>query len=249
MNSLTFLVGLLLVWFIAVQLIITPLLLKRRTRFPLVRALRTLDTQPIVAELDAQDLIALQALAELGFEPVAATSMDENAMQASLLLFQSLADTAALNVSTLKHDSGLQVQYVEFVQEFEDGMVLDVNNSDISSVFPTSREHHIYRYPHVSVSELFSCFNRLRQAAGGRRTMIQTLEQADPVLNVERRMNRELESLVRVGYLVKSSSSSDYSLSLGAAFSLAFKIAWPVRQLRNALEIRRAQRAVDHHAA
>lgn len=79
--------------------------------------------------------------------------------------------------------------------------------------------------------------------------MIQTLERADPVLSVERRMNRELESLVRVGYLVKSSSSSDYSLSLGAAFSLAFKIAWPVRQLRNALEIRRAQRAVDHHAA
>lgn len=138
-----------------------------------------------------------------------------------------------------------KVAMVEFTAELESGTVLDVNNSPVLGSFPRTPDHVTYRFPDVRDPERL---HRIAQALLRRDFPTASLRRqdfSDPAALLKAGTEREYRRQVGTGYFRFDARTGRYATTLKGAYLMAWKLMFPFKSIRKALQARRARRVLE----
>jgi hypothetical protein len=134
----------------------------------------------------------------------------------------------------------LRQTYVEFCTEFVNGEEICTHNSGTAAVTKADPLKRVFHFPAVkSPLLLYGAHRRLvdRHAPPAER-FIPT--PGTEHLHLAHSLNKAHDRQVEFGYMYLDEASGDYRPTLKGAFLMAWKLAWPVKQVREAMAKREA---------
>ena len=149
-------------------------------------------------------------------------------------------DDLVATVVVVTGDRGSSATMVEFSAELVTGTVFDVNNSGLSS-FPRTPDHVTYRFPSVRDPErLYRIAQALLRRDFGS-AAIRPRDINDPAAFLKEATDREYRRQVRTGYFRIDERTGRYSTTLKGAYLMAWKLMFPFKAIRAALQSRKAR--------
>ena len=135
--------------------------------------------------------------------------------------------------------------HIEFTQMYKNGTVLNVSNASMINVYPKSRMRLSFRLPSVkNVAQLLSLANKLIDANKQDEEKI-TFARGREFETVEDYLNRELNQLVKAGWVQSTVVEGNRRLTIKGALLMTWKMLWPVKQIINRIDISESSRAID----
>ncbi len=130
---------------------------------------------------------------------------------------------------------------VEFTAELSSGTVFDVNNSSSVSTFAKTPDHVTYRLPSVRDPARLHEIARtlLRRDFGS--AAVQQRDISDPAAFLKEATDREYRRQVRTGYFRFNERTGRYSPTLKGVYLMAWKLMFPFKAIRAALQSRKAR--------
>ena len=234
---------------LVVIILLVPLLSRTRRVWQTQRIPATYNLQPVelasaVAAHDQKASYVNEAMAALGFVPVTASEIRKPNSLVSFVLLRNPDDLSVANV-TVGSNSKSSTTYIEFTQEFTDGTSLNVNSSPRVGVFPKEARKPVYRFPTMSVPELYAAFLKLRAGLSSGRSPVLSLSMEDPVADLCCKLDEQTARLVAKGYLHRSVDEGTHRLTFKGAFSFTFKLTSPWSEMINLAERASSHRALE----
>jgi hypothetical protein len=233
---------------LVVIILLVPLLSRTRRVWQTQRIPATYNLQPVelasaVAAHSQKAPGVIEAMAAIGFVPYAASEIRKPNSLVSFVLLRNPDDLSVANV-TVGSNSKSSSAYVEFTQEFTDGTSLNVNSNPRVGIFPKEARKPVYRFPAMSVPELYAAFVKLRAILSSDRSPVLSLSMDAPVADLSRKLDEQTARLVARGYL-NSVEQGAHRLTAKGALSFTFKLTSPWGEMINLAERAQARRALE----
>ena len=196
---------------------------------------------------------AAACLAPLGFAPAAYVRVTDAATRTEarvlILINESARESAAVTEVQGKGPVQSFSRYLEFCTEFVNGDEIDTNNFDTAHVLKHYPEKRVFRLPGVQHPQaLHRAHRRLverHRPAAGPFTPTRGTEHLHIAHSFEKTYGKQVE----FGYLFHDEAAGVYRPTLKGAFLMSWKLAWPVKQAREALARRGATVMLRHLGA
>lgn len=183
-------------------------------------------------------------LAPLGFAPAAYLRLTDAATRTEARMLILINGSARESASAIEIQGKGPVQsfsrYVEFCTEFVNGDEINTNNFDSAYVLKLYPEKRLFRFPGVQ--------HPLTLHRAHRRLVERHRPAAEPFvptrgteyLHLAHSFERTYRKQAEFGYFFLDEAAGVYRLTLKGAFLMSWKLAWPVKQAREALAKRGA---------
>lgn len=136
----------------------------------------------------------------------------------------------------------LQAQMVEFATRFVDQSSITTGNSRTPSIYIRPRNKPVYRFPWIAdPKRLYEIHQQviLRDKLGMAKEPILPGEEHERLLDG---MRREMKDQLKTGILRLDSSGNYYRPTLFGAYTMTWKLLFPVKQIRGAIRESAARR-------
>ena len=181
-----------------------------------------------------------QPLTDLGFRQVG-DLVHRGAMSTTRVAVLTHPDGIVATIVFMITNQGSMVQMVEFTAQFTSGTVLDVNNSGALPGFAPRADHVVYRFPEVrDASRLYRVFQALLRRDFGSSSLVQP-DLSDPAAFLKVATEREYRRQVESGYYRFDQATGRYGQTLKGGYLMAWKLMFPVKQIRRALLAQRTR--------
>jgi hypothetical protein len=189
----------------------------------------------------------VEALSGEGFALAAHLRHREPKMRAFsiiTLLENRRAQEAATAVAMFRQgqneeETALTCKYVECSTEFEDGTVIDTNNSAELTVFPSLPGRTVLQAPEIrEPSRLYRLHTKLVERLECRSKVFK-LPEVGPVRHMQEGMTKVMSRMADAGYFRLHERRRLYRATWKGAFFMTWKLVWPVSAIRRALRRRR----------
>ena len=151
---------------------------------------------------------------------------------------QEAAIAAAIDATT----GGIKSRYVEFSANFQDGVSVSANNSDVIPAFAPVAGKHTLQFPDVADPLRLHRIHLALVARLGSRSRRRYPAEGQFVEFLIESMTREMERQVGTGYLVLDGQGVFYRATWKGAFLMTWKLLWPVSTILKARRCRRNAR-------
>jgi hypothetical protein len=228
------------------QLLVAPFLVYSRARHP---------ARPTVRELGPEeppwtppfgfdyDIVGMELL---GFTVAAHLVQDQESpgIRSLITLFTNREELTAAIIVYPQIDEIGQATFKEFATTFEDGPELCCNDSNGLGVFARAPEKRTYSFPHVKdLSDLYRIHQRLLETEGSsRRRTLPAPGEEFAVLCAE--LAHDLARQADRGYFRLDREADRYRPTIKGAVVMTWKLAWPVKPIRQFLIVRKGKRIV-----
>ena len=187
-------------------------------------------------------------LAPLGFVPAAYMRLTDAATRTEarflLLTNESARESAAVTEMQGKGPVQSFTRYLEFCTEFVNGDEINTNNFGTAYVMKHYPEKRVFRLPGVQHPQtLHRAHRRLverHRPAAEPFVPSRGTEHLHLAHSFEKTYRRQAE----FGYFFLDEAAGVYRPTLKGAFLMSWKLAWPVKQARESLAKRRAERTL-----
>ena len=225
--------------------LVAPLIVWRKQKLPDRYRLEPLeDAEKFFADRDAEYHDSHAEIQRLGFVYQDSGQFINGDTQTYFSVYRSMELGLLCSLVYIKGQPE-SVTYVEFTQLYDEDTVLNVMNSTVAEVYPKSDLKLTFRYPDIkSIETLLSVTKRLVACYNEDKSKF-SYEGDDIFTILESFVNRELDDLIELGYVDSRVVDGYRSLTIKGAYLMSWKILWPVKQLRNSIEIRRAKDALE----
>ena len=150
-------------------------------------------------------------------------------------------DHLVATVVVLATERVSNIAMVEFTAELVSGTVFDVNNSPTVSTFAKTPDHVTYRLPSVRDPARLHEIARtlLRRDFGS--AAVRQRDVGDPAAFLKEATDREYRRQVGTGYFRFNEGTGRYSVTLKGAYLMAWKLMFPFKAIRAALQSRKGR--------
>lgn len=219
--------------------LVIPLLAYRNHRSPTHYALASQPLAELLAERGAEFLHRHHQLLALGYVPVAASGYALSHTQLSFALYRHDDDLGMATLAAARGPGGESVM-LEFSRLHADGTVIGVSNHPLPLVFPRWSRRLGFRLPRerepAALRARFLAICAYLGRAGGK--LPAPGEELSALADY---MNDELQALAAAGFLRGAAGEDLGRLSLRGAYRACWRLRWPLRQLLDARDARRAR--------
>jgi len=221
----------------------------------LIKLSNSMSTQPDIITIDERELPPLAAyyfrsvgpgLAAIGFKLVGYLRIERGTNNAVLfMMYLSNRDSSDLANAVTIFTTGsrpLTVSYFEFGREFADGSELITNNSSQPGVFARDPSKLVFRFPGTdSPQTLWELHRKLVRKE--KKFSQPFLPPAGTEIDAFRaNYGKVIETQSRMGYFTRDGSSHNYRPTWKGACLMTWKLCWPIKQARAALNRARTDR-------
>jgi hypothetical protein len=181
-----------------------------------------------------------KSLSESGFSNIGSSLMMDSHSTGHFRLYWNNENTIAAMVVNMVSKVE-DITYLEVTQKYEDGVVIDVNNSPVPESYPKMDFKLVFRYPKLhSADEMVKILQNIKS---------QTKPGSTPVSisggfkEVSEFIRKESDELLRLG-MVKNEidETGKRSLTLKGAFAMTFRSVPPGRRIRAYLSEKNARK-------
>jgi hypothetical protein len=180
-------------------------------------------------------------LKKLGFDAIGSSMLEDSHTKSHFRLYWHSDIQVAAMVVTMKSNVE-ECTYLEFTQEYEDGSVLDVNNSPQPEAYPRLKFKRMYRLPNIkSAEELLNAHAKIKSKLASN-AIPKDFDVELGFSVVEAHLKRESDTLVEMG-LLKSNINDDgkRALTLKGAIAMTYRSVNPGKKIWGRLNEKRAQ--------
>jgi hypothetical protein len=205
--------------------------------------------EQFLANVPPEFMQAIFDLQQLGFELVDHVSAPAQTNNTSVIM-SLYVNRDRREIATVAHIMGfadpaptLTLDYVEFSTLFDDGFVLDTNNSTTPSVFARIPELAVHRIPHVrDAQSLLRIHRHLASREAHRRAVLPP--QGREVDAACEHIAAVLARQAALGYFYLDAASDRYRPTWKGACLMTWRLLWPVSAI-----VEQRQRAEGHRLA
>jgi len=187
-----------------------------------------------------------RAMESLGFEQAANLQWITGKSRCFTRLFYRPSTNECSQVSEITSSVGVASgvhHYMEFITEFEDGLEIDTNNSDLSGVLAPVLQKQIHSLP--GVEDAATVYKVHRYLTGDIRGQVKPLPARDRIAKmIGMESARTLRRQVEAGYFYLDHSRGTYRPTALGAVLMSWKLVWPAGMIRKGLMRRKASRLV-----
>lgn len=218
-----------------------PFIIWKTQKIPTITKFIELGDAEFISERDERFRGYDLELKRLGFGAIGSSMLEDSHTISHFRLYWQPDIQVAAMVVTMKSNVE-EFTYLEFTQEYEDGSVLDVNNSPQPEAYPKLNFKRMYRLPNTkSTEDLLKAHAKLKSMLAPTAIPIDfDIELGFSV--IEAHLKRESDTLVDMG-LLRSNIDDDgkRALTFKGAIAMTYRSVNPGKKIWGRLNEKRAQ--------
>ena len=227
LELLLVLVLLVIFWNPLVMNTLGPIIIWRTQKIPAEVRFRPVDETGFLLARNEEFKRYDRELTALNFDVQGSSILEDSQTKSYFRLYWDKENFLAATVVSM--ESKLEeVTYVEFSQIYEDGSVLDVNNSKKMEVYPEIEFKKVFNFFDIrSVSELLKCFNKVKGKLRSDTCPV-SINTSRHFSDIERFIRKESDALTSMGFLKEPIDAEGWrSLTLAGALSMTWRSVPP----------------------
>ena len=221
-----------------------PLLVWKKNKLPAQYELEPVeDKVSFFSERDEKYIQHHQEIQKLGFNYAGSGQFVNGGTHTSFSMYRN-PDLGLFGFVNNIKGTAMSLTYIEFTQMYADRTVLNVNNSPVGEVFPRSSLKITFQYPDVHDVKTLLAITKKIVADNHADKKKFFYAESDVFVVLRSFLNRELDDLVESGYVSDTITNGHRDLTLKGAYLMSWKLLWPIKQLRHAMQVKKAKRAL-----
>jgi hypothetical protein len=221
----------------------------------LVKVTHSTSARPDIFSIDERELPPPVAyyfrsigtsLEALGFDLVSYLRTDRGAKNVtSFMMYLCNRDTMDIATVVTAFSTGpkpLTVSYIEFCRKFDDGSELDTKNSSQPGIFATDPARLVFRFPGTDSPQNLWELHRKLVEKERKYSQPYLPPEGTEIESLRANSANAIETQARMGYFNRDGSSHNYRPTWKGACLMTWKLCWPIKQLRAALNRARNDR-------
>lgn len=217
---------------------IMPLLVYTKVKLPKPYAFIPLNEDLFLAKQNNKFKLLVFEINKNHFNCIACSSFKNQETYTSFSIFVHPDKTFYLLLTEIKNPNVPTLLYLEVYQLFDDYTSISIINSPIMGAFPKSSHKVILRFPKViEVSELLATSEKIIHNYLSSKIPI-SLNKGEELEMMGKFLDEEQQELMDKGYV----QNNKRNLTLKGAYSMTWKMLFPIKQIRNFIDLAFAQR-------
>ncbi|MCD4774593.1 MAG: hypothetical protein K8S15_00915 [Candidatus Aegiribacteria sp.] len=234
-----------LVFVLGIQYLIGPIIVWCTQKLPEKYVFRLVDSKKFLSERTPTFIALHEEIQDKEFEYIDSSELNMSNTSVCFSIYNHFDKKIVCTLVTARSDS-INTTYIEFTQLYKNGSVLNVSNSSIINIYPTSEMRLSFRFPQVNdFDKLLTYAEKLINSNKQNEQRI-TFEKGKEFETVESYLNIELNELIERGWVQSKVVTGNRRLTIKGALLMTWKSVWPVKQILNRSDIAYSKRAIEN---
>jgi hypothetical protein len=230
---------------LASQYVVGPILVFFLQKFPNKYHFKILDSKDFLSERSETFCLLHDEIQKHGFECIGSSELIHSNSSMYFSFYNNLDLKLVCTLSTA-HSKPVNSTQIEFTQMYEDGLVLNVSNISLISVFPSNKRKLGYRFPEMNdIKQLLDTTKRLVDKNETIKKRV-TFEPGAEISTIEAHLDEEVQTLIAKGWVSEKLVNDEHRLTIKGAALMTWKLCWPVKKVLERNEESIARNALNN---